>query len=61
METNVEMTRLHRLTQDEAELILNHRLLSDATKQAVHELVAGMAASTKAAPIDGNVVRLFPG
>lgn len=63
MDTNPEMTRLHRLTQDEADLIHEYRLLLDVYKPALKDFVMelGKYESTKAAPTNSNIVRLFPG
>lgn len=57
-----EITRLHRLTQDEADLIHEYRLLGDAFKLGLRTMANGlvMDESAKASPVDGNIVRLFP-
>lgn len=44
MGTDYEPTRLHRLTDEEADLIVNYRLMGAAAKQVTVHLVKSQAA-----------------
>lgn len=63
MDNDQEMTRLHRLTRDEADLIHEYRLLGDEFAPAVKDFISELVKyrRTKAMPPTGNVMRLFPG
>lgn len=57
MDTNYELTRLHRLTNEEADLILNYRLMGTQAKQATWHLVNAQAAYY-VGKLPGNVVSI---
>jgi hypothetical protein len=54
MKANVEPTRLHRLTADEAALIFDFRLLSPDTKRAIAEVARSMTCNPES--LEDNVV-----
>lgn len=55
MDTDYELTRLHRLTDDEADLILNFRLVSAENKTATSYLLKSLA-QPHVEQTGGNVV-----
>ncbi len=57
MDNTPELTRLHRLTDDEADLILDFRLLSAQSKQAISYITQSMAVH-HVEPTAGNVVSI---
>lgn len=63
MDNDLEMTRLHRLTQDEADLIHGYRILGDDFTVFVRSLVENllMDKSAKAATSTNSNVVKFPG
>lgn len=52
-----ELTRLHYLTDDEAEMILNFRLMDTQAKQATRHIVNAQA-ECYVEPTAGNVVSI---